>query len=94
MSQAELAERLSIGASQLSFIESGKRDPSVKVLEEISTALQVPPHLLTLLASETEDIEDPRNVGQISEMANALLRVLVSGGAQPTLPMAGKKGKE
>jgi hypothetical protein len=56
--------------------------------------LDVPPHLLTLLASDPEDIEDPRNAAQISELANALLRVLVSGGPQPTLPMTAKKGND
>lgn len=66
----------------------------MKVLEEISTVLNVPPHLLTLLASDPEDIEDPLNATQISELASSLRRILVSGGPQPTLPIGGKKDRE
>jgi transcriptional regulator with XRE-family HTH domain len=51
LTQAELAERLSVGSSQLSLIESGRHQPSVKVLDEVSVALAVPPHLMSLLAS-------------------------------------------
>ena len=35
LTQSALAERLSIGTSQLSLIEAGKRQPSVRVLHEI-----------------------------------------------------------
>lgn len=87
LSQAELADRLSIGASHLSLIEAGKRQPSLNVLEEISTVLHVPPHLLTLLASDPPDLEDPKNGEQIADLARSLVRLLVSAGDQPTLPI-------
>jgi transcriptional regulator with XRE-family HTH domain len=90
-SQAQLAERLSIGASHLSLLEAGKRTPSLKVLDEISTVLHVPPHLLTLLASDPAEIEDPKNAEGIADLARSLLRVLVSAGEQPTLPLKAKK---
>src|SRR5688572_17256995 len=83
LTQAELSERLSIGSSQLSLIEAGRRQPSVKVLDEVSIALSVPPHLLSLLASEPEDVDNPRNAREIGELAKALLRLLVSAGKQP-----------
>ncbi|ODS55135.1 MAG: hypothetical protein ABS36_10335 [Acidobacteria bacterium SCN 69-37] len=91
MSQAELADRLSIGASQLSLIESKKRNPSLDVLHEVAAVLQVPVHLLTLLASEPQDLQDPGSSPQVAEMATALLRVLTSGRPsephQATLPI-------
>ena len=90
-SQAQLAERLSIGTSHLSLLEAGKRKPSVRALEEISTALSVPPHLLTLLASDPADIENPQNADEIARLAQALLRVLMSGDEQPLLPLKRKK---
>lgn len=90
LTQVELADRLSIGTSQLSLIESGKRQPSLKVLNEVSVALNVPPHLLTLLASQPEDLERPENEQEIAELAKALLRFLVSAGEQPTLPLKKK----
>jgi transcriptional regulator with XRE-family HTH domain len=91
LTQTELAERLSIGSSQLSLVEAGRRQPSLKVLDEVSNALAVPAHLLTLLASEPEDIDDKRNAPEIAELAKALLKLLVSAGRQPTLPMKAKK---
>jgi transcriptional regulator with XRE-family HTH domain len=87
LTQSELANRLSIGASHLSLIEAGKRQPSLKVLDEISAALDVPPHLLTLLASDPEEIEKRVDPKQIGELARSLLGLLVSSGEQPTLPM-------
>jgi transcriptional regulator with XRE-family HTH domain len=87
LTQSELAERLTIGASHLSLIESGKRQPSVKVLDEIATALEVPPHLLTVLASDPRDIAKRADPQQVAELARSLLELLVSSGEQPTLPM-------
>ena len=86
LTKAQLAQRLSIGASYLSLIEAEKREPSLKVLEEISTALHVPPHLLALLASDPGDLDDPKNAERIAELARSLVRLLVSGN-QPLLPM-------
>ncbi|MEQ1575879.1 MAG: hypothetical protein ABL993_16705 [Vicinamibacterales bacterium] len=48
-------------------------------------------HLLTLLASDPADLEDAKSAEEIGELARELLRVLVSGGVQPSLPMKPKK---
>ena len=87
LSQGQLAERLSVGASQLSLIEAGKRQPSMKVLEELSTALRVPPHLLALLASEPKDINQKQNPQQVGELARGLLELLISTDEQRPLPI-------
>ena len=86
LTQAELAERLSIGPSHVSLIESGRRQPSLRVLDEISTALGVPPHLLTLLSSGPEEVEAHADPKQIGELARSLLGLLVASGRQPNLP--------
>jgi transcriptional regulator with XRE-family HTH domain len=88
LSKAELADRLSIGASHLSLIEAEKRKPSLDVLDEISTVLHIPPHLLTLLASDPGNLKDPKNAEQIANFAGALLNLLVSAGEQGTLPIS------
>jgi transcriptional regulator with XRE-family HTH domain len=88
LTKAELARELSIGASHLSLIERGKRTPSVDVLDEISRVLRIPPHLLALLASEPGDLDDPNNAEQVAELARSLVRVLVSAGEQPALPLS------
>lgn len=87
LTQGEFAGRLSVGASHLSLIESGKRQPSLRVLNEISTALEVPLHLLTLLASAPSEFEDPQNAAQVADVAKRLLRLLASAGEQPSLPI-------
>ena len=86
LSQRQLADRIGVSPSHLSLIESGKRDPSLKLLGEIAGSLDVPMHLLTLLASDVGDIDDPKHAEHIADVAKALLRVLVAEG-QPTLPM-------
>jgi transcriptional regulator with XRE-family HTH domain len=43
MTQAELASKLSVGQSNLSYIERGERDVSVSLLAEIAEALKCRP---------------------------------------------------
>ena len=43
MTQADLAEKLSVGQSNLSYIERGQRDVSVSLLAEIAQALRCRP---------------------------------------------------
>ena len=40
LSQEKLAEKLDIAANYIALIETGKRFPSIKMLERIATALQ------------------------------------------------------
>jgi len=94
LSQSALADRLSVGTSQLSLIESNKRQPSVRVLQEISVALDVPPHLLTLLASNPEDFDEKADPKYVGELARALLRLLVNVGEQRTLPIKTRDADE
>jgi transcriptional regulator with XRE-family HTH domain len=92
LTQAQLADRLSVGASHLSLIEAGKRTPSLDVLQEIAVALVVPLHLLTLLASNPSEFDSPENAARVTEVAKTLLHLLSSSGEQPTLPL--KKAKK
>ena len=85
LKQAELASRLSIGASQLSLIEAGKRQPSLKTIDEISMALGVPKALVVLLASEPEEFERQEQQ-DVADLSRALLRLLVTASSdQATL---------
>jgi transcriptional regulator with XRE-family HTH domain len=87
--QSELADRMPITASQLSLIEAGKRQPSLRVVGALGSALGVPTALITLLASNPEDVN-----GQAltAELANALLKTLVSASsALPASPSLGSK---
>ena len=77
LKQSELADRMVISASQLSLIEAGKRQPSLRVVNALARAVGVPAALVSLLASSEEDV-DERASGDISDLARALLRLLVS----------------
>jgi transcriptional regulator with XRE-family HTH domain len=78
ISQRELAKRVSIDASLVSMVESGKRKPSLDTLEKIAAALGLPFHLFTLLASEPEDLKgaDPQGIQQL---AVGLTKLLLGG---------------
>jgi transcriptional regulator with XRE-family HTH domain len=79
--QSELAERMPITPSQLSLIEAGKRQPSLRVVEALGGALGVPTALITLLASTPEDVK-AQDAG--AELASALLNTLVAASGPPT----------
>jgi transcriptional regulator with XRE-family HTH domain len=66
-----------VTASQLSLIEAGKRQPSVRAIEGLSSAVDIPPALILLLASTVEDV-DARSDQDISNLSRSLLRLLVS----------------
>lgn len=78
--QSELAVRLGITPSQLSLIEAGKRQPSLRVVNALASAVGIPSALISLLASAEKDVESKENE-DVSDLARALLRVLV--GAKP-----------
>jgi transcriptional regulator with XRE-family HTH domain len=85
--QSELAERMPISASQLSLIEAGKRQPSLRVVNALAAAVGVPAALISLLASTTNDVESKSN-DELSDLARALLRLLVSAKEEPQRPLA------
>jgi transcriptional regulator with XRE-family HTH domain len=75
LEQKDLARLADLDASHISLIERGKRNPTVATLEKISEALNVPYHLLTLLAAEPKDL---KNVGasETRELGEHLARLL------------------
>lgn len=80
--QSELAERMPITASQLSLIEAGKRQPSLRVVNGLANAVGIPAALISLLASSAEDVQSKPDE-DISDLARALLRLLVSAREEP-----------
>lgn len=77
ISQQELASLTKLDASYISRIESGDRVPTLEVIEIISKKLKIPVYLLTLLASEQEDLQGlPEK--ETKAIAAHLLDVLMS----------------
>ena len=87
LQQAELAERMDISASQLSLIEKGKRQPSVRVISSLGSVTGIPISLISLLASNPEDVAKQ----DVADLAKVLLRLLVnaSDNQQRALPLGG-----
>ena len=74
LQQAELAPRIGISASQLSLIEKGKRQPSLKVISNLGDTTGVPTSLIMLLAADPDEIAN----NDMTSLAAALLRLLVN----------------
>lgn len=89
LKQSELAERMPITASQLSLIEAGKRQPSLRVLNSLAEAVGVPAPLITLLASTSREV-DSKADEDIADLARALLRLLVTAKSEPQRPLSFK----
>ena len=52
ITQHELAAGAEVTQGFLSLVEKGKREPGFEFIEKIAKELQVPPHLVLLLACE------------------------------------------
>jgi transcriptional regulator with XRE-family HTH domain len=76
--QRELAERISLDPSLISMLEAGKRRPSLATLEKISAQLEIPFHLLTLLATEPGDLKGISE-SEMAQLATGLTRLLLQG---------------
>lgn len=72
LSQAQLAELVGLTASMISMIETGKREVSLSLLNQISKMLSVPVPILTYLAAEEDDLKD-----ESSEFREAVSKVVL-----------------
>ena len=54
INQSQLAERLKISRSYLSEIESGKKAPSIELLDKYSSIFEIPPSSLLLFSENLE----------------------------------------
>lgn len=76
LQQKDLADKAGLDSSYVSLIEMGKRKPSLKAVRALSKALELPASLLTLLASEPDDLTltDP---SELREVATSLAKLLL-----------------
>ena len=93
LKQEELAERTKITLQYLSNIETNKKKPSLDVLEEIATALNVSVGLLFLENLEEVPDEDNPTMGSLNNMLVKLLIQLKSGGNNKLAQETNAKGK-
>jgi transcriptional regulator with XRE-family HTH domain len=82
LQQSELAARMGVSASQLSLIEAGKRQPSLRIVNALAKAVGVPSALISLLASTSDEVASTASE-EITDLARALLRLLVAAKPDP-----------
>src|ERR1700691_164556 len=94
ISQGTLADRSDLDRSYLSLIESEKRKPTVETLQNISRALRIPFHLLTLLATEKRDaahINEEQVLGLAKQLTQLLLEDSEDNDGKPGKRAADRK---
>lgn len=94
LQQKELAEIAELDPSHISLMEKGKRKPSVGTVQRLAKALQIPEHLMVLLAAEPQDldIEDPKELQRsVHSLAQLLLRYATHSRFRSELPLFSKK---
>lgn len=70
---AELAHKVHLSRSYLSLVENGKRNPSLGVLNDISTTINIPLHLLVYIGAERNEITE------MDENIQKILKDLIFG---------------
>lgn len=80
MKQNELAERLQISKSYLSEIESGKKSPTIDLIDRYSREFAIPVSSIMFFAEELESPSTPRAVdrarGTIAQKIINFLRLI------------------
>lgn len=95
VSQRELAKALGTDPSYISLLEGNKRQPSREVLEKLASALDVPLHLLVLMAAKGNDtgLSEEKRLSEIAETLASLLFAENTDGQRRTRSDASTIGK-
>jgi transcriptional regulator with XRE-family HTH domain len=94
LQQNELAKLAELDPSHISLIEKGRRKPSLGTMQKLAKALQIPEHLLMLLAADPQDldVEDPKELERaVHSLADLLLRHATHSKFRSKLPLFPKK---
>lgn len=80
MNQRQLADSVGISASMLSLVESGRREPTIRLLRDIARELEIPAAVL-LVGALTGDPDDLRSLPpKEAEKVRSLAAQLLSAG--------------
>lgn len=78
LSQKELAARLDVDGSLVSYLESGERRPSADTQERLARALNMPLYLLILLGSSEDELERGFPTKGVRDFGQAALLALIA----------------
>lgn len=76
LSQKELAQRTGLDPSYISLLEKNRRTPSVDTIQSLASVLEVPPYLLTLIASDAKQLRG-LTPDQAKEIGRLLLDIVL-----------------
>jgi len=75
--QGELAARAGVSQSMLSLIETGRRQPSMALIQKLSEAMDVPAQLVFLLACEPAQGKEKYGPA-LQKLGAAMLELLIA----------------
>jgi len=75
--QAEVALNADLDPSYVCMLEKGKRKPSLETIERLSSALGIPTHLFSLLATEKKDLKKA-DAEELVRVGESLARLLLT----------------
>jgi transcriptional regulator with XRE-family HTH domain len=74
LKQRELAERVGVTASMLSYLEAGKREPTIQMLRDLARALEMPSSVLFAVALAEDDRPTNPTARHLRSMTETLLK--------------------
>lgn len=84
LTQGELAERAEISVSYLSQLEKGRRDSTIKTIEKIAIALEIPSSILFFIASDHSELA-PLDQSLAEKLSYAIFALLKEKKDAPSL---------
>lgn len=74
--QAELADRLGVSKSYVSELESGKKVPTLEVINKYSSEFKIPASSILFFSEQLSEGESRKTVGARQFIADKVLRML------------------
>lgn len=75
--QAEVALKADLDPSYVCMLKKGKRKPSLGSIERLSSALGIPTHLFSLLATEKKDLKKA-DAEELARVGESLARLVLT----------------
>ena len=75
--QGEVALKADLDPSYVCLLEKGKRKPSLETIERLSSALGIPTHLFSLLATEEKDLKKA-DAEELVRVGESLARLILT----------------
>jgi len=76
LTQKDLAEKLGMSKSHLSEIESGKKTPTLALLESYSQVFKIPVWVILFFSEENKDVDTEKLRGLIASNTLSLMKLI------------------